>query len=133
VHIEVVDVRSHPEGFEVVLFRHPNCLARGRWKSRHRAERGQTYSVELDLKDPIGMLQPADAGSRDLGIHMDSGDEDVLLCGILEAVDDDGVGFIRVSRDCLFMCETSPGWTEPGRRIVLTIRPEDLLISPQGG
>jgi hypothetical protein len=64
VQVEVVDVRSHPDGFEVVLFRHPNCLARGRWNSRHRAEKRRAYSVEFDLKEPIGMLQPVDAGSR---------------------------------------------------------------------
>lgn len=121
------------DGREVVMFRSANCLARARWKARYKAETGRLYSVEFDLKDPIGMLRPVDAGAREPGIYMDSSGENVLLCGVLEAVEDDGVGFIRVAQDCLFMCETSPGWTEVGRRIVLTVRPEDLEMTPIGG
>jgi hypothetical protein len=97
------------------------------WSSEVEPEVGREYGVELDVDGSIADFDPVKARTCSLGIGFSG---ETRLSGRLESVDADGMGYFRVGVDCLLMIETSPGWSEPGTLIAMTLRASSLRITP---
>jgi hypothetical protein len=73
----------------------------GIWKGESSPEVGETYSVEIEIDRIIDDSFFVISGKHKLEI---AGDEnEVSLVGIIEFIDSDGMLFIRLDGDCLFM------------------------------
>lgn len=70
---------------------------------------GQTLSVELHIDH---VASDADTVVANEAHSLVRGDE-TEFCGLLESVDDDGVGYLRLAPDCLVLLETD-GFLEAG-------------------
>jgi len=98
------------------------------WSSQNEPEVGREYTVELDVDGSIADFNPAKAERCSLGIGLSAGA--TTLCGTLESVDADGMGYFRLSEDCLIMIETSAGWSDPGALIAMSLLQSSLRMTP---
>jgi len=74
----------------------------GRWASSIPPEPGTVYDVEFDIDSCLSQIVAKQA-SDELGIRQDG--SEVVLAGKVDSIDEDGMAYIRLSKDCLIMIE----------------------------
>jgi hypothetical protein len=102
VNGEVLDHR--PDGAVLIRTRVGDIL--GRWADdKHPVRSGHAYSFEFDFDLVLTgahRVDPGSGGDPAVGVIGDS----TRVCGCIESVDDDGVGYLRLARDSLSMIDT---------------------------
>ncbi|MDD9941114.1 MAG: hypothetical protein OXU20_08760 [Myxococcales bacterium] len=130
MRVELVDIGSTPEGDTIVVqFESAVGAGRGRWGSEKHPKIGERYSVELDVDGGISKYRPefVDAAVA-ASICVTQGH--TVLCGLLEAVDPDGMGYLRLGADCLVMIEIDMDRAETGSWVRLKVPQMELELTP---
>lgn len=83
---------------------------------------GSMVDVELDVEVTIRLAQNALATDADLGIY-----EDGIVCEV-EAQDEDGMAYCRLSQDCLLMVESIDALLV-GQRVRLVVPVDAMKIT----
>ncbi|WP_052552465.1 hypothetical protein [Enhygromyxa salina] len=93
---------------------------------------GATYDAELDVEDSIELGRNATITSDgDNGISMEAGK--VVVTGVIESRDGDGMTYLRVARDCLLMIESDDDDLGVGSRVRISLSGGELQLTPMGG
>lgn len=108
----------------LVSFSASSGEGRGTWCGRAAPVAGLEVDVELDLSLPFV------PSGRATGITREAGDTRIV--GILEARDEDGVAYLRLSRDALSLVEVS-GEVDVGAVVEVLAPPDALRLTPIGG
>lgn len=131
MRIKVMQVARNRDG-TIVTCGTTLGVATANWASRNRVPvEGAEYDVELDLDvvlERAKNMLPDDAAVPALFIEGDW----VTLHATVEGVDDDGVAYLRLARDCLIMVETV-GEISAGKAIRVTVPPSAISVTPFGG
>src|SRR5260221_1354651 len=78
-----------------------------RWASKvHAPLQGKEYEVELDLDCVLGLNSNTRAADGVAPKLFNEGDQ-IVVQATVEAVDDDGMAYLRLARDCLIMVQTT--------------------------
>jgi len=96
------------------------------WKSKAEPTLETTYDVELDINGSISDLQIPNPEVGEYFIHAKL--DYSTINGRLESVESDGMGFLRLSDDCLIMIETGSARLSEGQWIKLEIHYSKLVI-----
>jgi hypothetical protein len=131
VRVQVVEVRPQDDQSIVVRFSGIPGEGLARWAGSYAPAVGETCSVELDLH--VGIEGSCAWRNDREQLELMYRDGKNILSGQLESVDPDGIGYFRLSPDCLIMVETSPGWDKEGTWISIQVSPANLSMTPQGG
>lgn len=92
---------------------------------------GNTYSVEFSILQVICL----GVNSELLKVSSMSIQLQGLKCsliGVIEQVDDDGMLFVRLATDCLFMAESANGGFQVGNTIAIHLHCSELEVFPIG-
>jgi hypothetical protein len=131
MRIRVVDVKKDESGPTYVTFEAAAGTAAARWASRAQdPESGKEYHVELDID------VTADKNTKARDAHVDTRclfmiGSNVVVRGTVEAVDEDGLAYLRLSPDCLVMLETA-GDIGAGDVIQMDLPPSSVSITTIG-
>ena len=111
----------------IVVFKSDIGSGKGIWKSRYGAPRiGAAYTVELDVSKPFELVP---ARSR-AGVELV--DERILLTGLIEAVDEDEVAWLRIAPDCLMLIGKSEHRFTSGETVTLRLETDKFQLTPFG-
>lgn len=126
--IEVVNTKKLGESSAVVIsFSCAIGEGRARWSTGAEPQVGSEWIVEFDLDGEIGDFFPEESEAGVYSVEAVEGG--TRLCGLLESVDPDGVGYLRLREDCLTLIETSPPYNTAGFWLCLTVRTEKLAVT----
>ena len=95
------------------------------------AEKGRSYSVELDVNKHItnsGFTKTENKRCCS-NVHNDL----VELSGKVEFIEEDGIVVLRLARDCLVMIEFKSQRISVGDYLVLKLKTHEITITPIGG
>jgi hypothetical protein len=131
MRIRVLSVDPSPDT-RLVTFESPVGCATAVWATSRDIPPvvGRSYDVELDID---GMVEKGkEATVLGSGAHAiaGAGDSVVIDCTV-EAVDEDGVTFMRLTAGCLFMVET-PGGLVPGELLRISVPARRFLVTVFG-
>lgn len=133
MRILVTGVAEHRDGAPGVAFSCAIGSAVARWQGKTQEPHvGAEYDVELDIDD---VLRPGDTlqlieSSQAAIKHSEEVNE---IIGLVEAVDDDGMLFVRLSPDCLMMVEiTHQERLGPGQWLRMRVPRQALSVWPFG-
>lgn len=101
-----------------------------RWSSPEAPGVGSSYDVELDVDDSIELGRNAvfsEEGSSGVAIDANG----VILVGVVESRDEDGMTYLRLASDCLLMIESDDD-LPTGRCIRLSLSSNALELIPFG-
>jgi hypothetical protein len=119
------------------LFVSASCLAgriRGRWKSSRGVLPvvGREYDVEVDIVGPVSLnaATPIDEAATVGRVWLE--EQSVVLECLVEAVDEDGILTVRLSRDCLIMIEVAVDASAPHGRVRMFVDEAHLELTPTG-
>jgi hypothetical protein len=104
--------------------------ARALWKGRRAPQLGFTYDVELDLDVILKAGQTYHRVDNGVPGLSEEGD-DVLLTGVIESIDEDGMVFFRLNESCLIMVESDAADTDKGHWIQIRAPEGTLAVTPQ--
>jgi len=130
VRLTITDVLQRSQGEVWIAFSTGCGDGTAQWASNRRlAEQGRTHFVEFDINVCLeasmigqGVSAPAPGFSR-LG-------DDTLVRGILESMDEGGMGYLRISSDCLIMVETRLDPSSIGKMASIRLSPSQLQVTP---
>jgi hypothetical protein len=107
MRIQVVSISQEADGHLSVTFDSAAGRARAKWVSKsHKPEVGKAYDVEMDADTTADRQTNTSDGRQDRrGIRIEN--DRVMLDANIEAIDDDGLAYLRLADDCLLMIETS--------------------------
>jgi len=93
------------------------------------ADKGRSCYVEFDILISLeaSMLSHSDSP---LALGSSRRGDDTVVRGILEAMDDDGMGCLRISRDCRIMVEARLDSSSIGRTLSMQPNPAQLHATP---
>jgi hypothetical protein len=129
--IQVTEVSTHADGSWRVRFESSAGNARGKWVARdHAPQTGKSYTVELDV-DVVADKKSNVCAKRQEPHTLSARDDTALIEATAEAVDEDGLAFLRLSDDCLLMVETSGG-IAPGDVVRIVVPTRSLEITMTG-
>ena len=107
MRIQLVEVTLDQAGALLVTFHSALGVARARWVSETQPPLvGKAYDVELDIDASIDRTTNARNVEGDGACLFTEGDH-TLLRGSVEAVEDDGLAYLRLATDCLVMIDTA--------------------------
>jgi hypothetical protein len=131
--IRITSITSNSDGTSIVEFLSQVGTGRGAWATWAAPPVvGREYDVEFDFSEVLGASvaepQPK-AGEPWVRFH----DDVVELHVGVEAIDEDGVMFLRLNPECLIMVDCPALDFEVGDHLLLSLHPKALTLSPQGG
>jgi hypothetical protein len=132
MNVQIVEVGASEAGASgvTVKFVSPAGTAWARWMGERAPQVGREYSVELDVEGPVADYAPEEIAARAFAI--DFVNEKTTLCGLLECVQEEGMGFFRLDPGCLVLIDTDSVWGRAGLWLRLTLAPHELEMSPIG-
>ena len=132
MNIQIVEVGAREAGAPGVIVKFVSAAgtAWARWMGEREPQVGCDYSVELDVEGPVADYAPEEVAARAFAI--DFVNEKTRLCGVLECVQDEGMGFFRLGTDCLVLIDTDSVWGRAGLWLRLTLAPGELEMTPIG-
>jgi hypothetical protein len=131
MRIQIIEASPHADGSWHVGFESSAGRARGKWVARdHAPQIGKFYTVELDV-DVVADKKSNVCVERQEPHTLSARDDTALIEATAEAVDEDGLAFLRLSDDCLLMVETSGGIT-PGDVVRIAVPTRSLVITMTG-
>jgi len=89
------------------------------------------YSVELDIHASLSEGHVV-ASLPDQGERLSLRQDGVRLCGVLEQMDDDGMGDLRLHDSCIIMVECKTPYPQIGNNVCMTLPPESFAVTPIG-
>jgi|SRR5579862_1628099 len=126
MRLTVTEVHQRSQGNVWATFSSPQGDGMVQWKAdRYPAGKGRSYHVEFDILIPIETsmisrtIPPPNAGF----IHFGEGTQ---VTGLIESMDEDGVGYLRISTDCLIMVETRLDAAAVGMTVSIRLNPDQL-------
>jgi hypothetical protein len=98
------------------------------WTSKRDPILNTPLQIEFDIAAPLQKGQ--NAGSADKAVYAidQLGHHAVVLCGMVDAIDDDGMVYFRLAEDCLVMIEARPGHVIVGEWLRLQYDLEHVAI-----
>lgn len=109
----------------IVGFKSPAGSGMAKWRRPPIAPRiGAIYDVELDVVEPVE-LAPVRPKA---GIELAEGQ--VLLTGVIDSIDDDGMACLRIAPDCLTLFEKGTLDITAGGTITLRLEVVKLELTP---
>ena len=135
---EVVKMRIHIiEIFEVnsqtaIRFASDIGVGVACWKSKGAPVVGDTLQVEFDINVPIEKGRNAFIADKMVFTMDHDCDHSIVLCGVVDSVDDDGMVYLRLTEDCLVMIESRAGHVQVGEWLLLRCKIESVAISIVG-
>lgn len=119
------------DGTTKVRFKCDVGEAYGRWGAKTPPHTGDTFTVEIDTEAMLDHSCAQEGQESRYGFSYSESTSKIE--GLLESVDPDGVGYIRVAQDALLMIEITPDfWDRAGRWVILTLPHEHLILTPMG-
>lgn len=104
LNIIITSINTTNEGNEIVTFTCPAGMGAALWNSTtYRAIVGHEYSIELDF-DTVSSVDSAVNSSFSLTVK----DNYVIVTGMVDGIDDDGLFYFRLDPSCLIMVEAIP-------------------------
>jgi hypothetical protein len=101
----------------------------GTWYNE--VEEGKEYGVEFDVYPMVKIGDNAQrTADKTYFIRHDNNVNEIQ--GVVDAVDDDGLFYFRLSEDCLIMIEQEGEQIKKGDWLLLTISPENLQVMTYG-
>lgn len=101
------------------------------WVGANGPVKNYEYDVEIDIEKSIGQVRGGGDKSES-GYSMSINGNSTYISGEIESVDEDGMAYLRLSRDCLIMIDSGDSKVKGGDWVNLTIQCEDIKVSPQG-
>jgi hypothetical protein len=102
------------------------------WKSDRDPVLNATPQIEFDIDAPLQKGQNAVSADKAVYAVDHHGNHAVVLCGMVDAVDDDGMVYFRLAEDCIVMIEARPGQVVVGEWLRLHYDLEHVGIIPVG-
>jgi hypothetical protein len=131
MRIHVVSTKQGADGHLYVTFEASPGRAVARWSSkRYKPEIGRSYDVELDADTAADRQTNTNTGRTDVRSLRFENDE-VVVEGSVESIDDDGLAYVRLSDDCLLMIETA-GAFSAGEALRIILPAQALSVTPTG-
>jgi hypothetical protein len=132
MNVQIVEVGARASGAPGVIVKFASAagVAWARWMGERPPQVGRDYSVELDVDGPVAAYAPEEVAAREFAI--DFVNEKTTLCGLLEVVQEEGMGFFRLGPDCLVLIDTDAEWGRAGLWLRLTLAPDELEMTPIG-
>lgn len=128
---EILDLeRTLADPNLIVTFSTAIGVGRARWRSSTAPELGSHRSIELDVDGAVGDFNAERNDAMVYSLTLVEGG--TRLCGLLESVDADGMGYFRLGEDCVLMIETSSTCHAPGTWLRLIVPSTDLVVTGQG-
>jgi hypothetical protein len=128
VKIVIVEATLGADGTRVV-FRARDSVGAGRWMARTPPVIGEDYDAEFTIDRALEeVVQTVTTGSRRFELL---GEENRIHAEV-EQLDEDGVAFLRIAPDCVFMIEAS-GSVVVGASLSLSLPWQELQVYVQGG
>ncbi len=132
--ILVCELRPIGEGRFVVGFECRAGRGEGVWAKWARPPVvGREYDVEIDVHEELLLDRNAVIVNDVVESHVRVLGSLVELQIFIEAEDDDGILYGRLSQDCLIMFESEDACIRPGGYIRIRVGSDVLELSPQGG
>lgn len=100
------------------------------WVSASKPVKGYEYDAEIDIEKSIDQVINSSKKNEDR-YSITSDGSTTLMNGEVESVEEDGMTYFRLSRDCLIMIESGDSNVKEGDWISLNIQFEDIEISAQ--
>ena len=102
----------------------------GTWRGTD-LKQGGVYGIEIDIDTQINLGVNATMVSDTSWYirHTESRNE---LQGVIDGVDEDGLAYLRLAIDCIVMVESSNKDLSTGDTLLLTIEPNELILTPVG-
>lgn len=119
------------DGIVVVNFNSDTGDGIATWVGVKGPVKNYEYDIEIDIEKSIDQLKSSsneNEGRYSMSIEGNS----TIMNGQIESVEDDGMAYFRLSRDCLIMIESGDSKVKSGDWISLFIKCEDIKISAQG-
>ena len=129
MNIKIINAESHVDGWLITFL----CRAgkgAGLWVSSLVPEVGFEYTVEVDIDKSIDELRYCNEAQNKQSIEFCS--SVVLIRGMIESIEEDGMCYLRLSDDCLIMIDSGDIVFEEGGWIELKLAPIDIEITAQG-
>ncbi len=116
-----------------VGFQCPAGGATALWRSdRFDPEVGESYHVEFDVDLLLRFGENARPSPRE-GYRIETDSQGIVLCGLVDGIDDDGVFYFRFGQDCLILVESDEGSLEVNSWVELRVRPQEFTVWPFQG
>lgn len=129
--IRVKEIVENLDKGEMVIFESPIGSAIANWKNRNQPIKNFEYDVELDINDKIILGKTAKVSDEQIySISMD--EETVILNGIVDDIDSDGMVYFRISLDCIIMIESVDSQLHKGMWLLLEFETSNIDIYAQG-
>lgn len=132
MRITITDVLQPPVGGTWITYSSDCGAGTAHWVSNgHSPVRGRSYHVEFDIDAPLEASMVAQA--NDPARHGFSRlADDTLIIGVLESVDEDAVGCLRISSDCIIMVESRLDASLIGKPLSIRLNTDQLRATPVG-
>ncbi|MBU2714246.1 hypothetical protein [Zooshikella harenae] len=101
------------------------------WIGANKPVKNYEYDVEIDIEKSIDQVINTSNKNEDR-YSMALQGRSTLMNGEVESVEEDGMAYFRLSKDCLIMVESGDSKVKEGDWISLNIQCEDIEVSAQG-
>lgn len=128
--ITILDVAKVNGGY-FVSFKSGAGQGIAKWMNEKNPVASHSYDVELDTDKTISDVSK-DASNQTPENALTIDGDKVLMFGILESIEDDGMAYLRLSPDGLVMIEVGDDSLSEGESMLLEIERSDLEVTAQG-
>jgi len=133
MNIIITYIQSSLDGKLLVAFSSPVGTGLALWNDgQYQPRVGHEYSIELDIEEEcLRYSSVVSTTSRKFSLGVESGE--VILTGMVDSVDDDGLSYFRLAPSCLIMI--SPIEDRPMSQddwLTIRVKADDLLMTSIG-
>ena len=102
-----------------------------KWASSEKPSKNNSYDVELDIEKTVSEAWDKKNSYKPKSALMVDGTK-VIVQGILESIDEDGMAYLRISPDGLIMIEAGEGTFSEDENVILLLEYTDLKVTALG-
>jgi hypothetical protein len=129
VKITIIDFETTDENI-VVRFNSKIGDGIATWISNTKPIKNQQYDVEIDIEKSVDQVwNTSNKNTEQYSISLEG--DSILMNGMIESVEEDGMAYFRLSQDCLIMIEPGDSNVKGGDWVNLNLQHEDIEISAQ--
>lgn len=115
----------------IVTFNSKVGTGRAVWRNNGAPRLIYEYDAEFDIDGPLEHFRVEFMPEEpEYSISIDG--NSVILTGMIDSLDNDGMAYLRLSDDCLIMLESDTTILSTGERVRLKLDSQELEVTAQG-